>query len=922
MSADSLAKIQQRLGTEPMLIVGVKWDGSTEYLYGDKTVKGDYEGRVLDVATIEDVALISGAGSTSSVTVKLDDTDGTIKSFFDTNDIHKQPVTIYQGFSGIEDRFPVYEGQINTPIVWSEADRTLTFDVVTIVEEFEVGFSAEEGQFPNLPDSAIGQVWPLAFGHCLHMPALTFVIIPVGITTTNILVPDRTLALVEQYMNQRASFFAPDPNYLTYLFTTQAEAALNGDIQVENQINQLVIAYQEASQVNQQVINDMNQFLRLYNQQVQVTLDQLVGPVSEGNTILLNNAKYFPINTPFYARIGQFVAFGQVDQNAVFTFQLIRPPIPQPYPYKNGDGSPGVDWVVPAWTDADVYVDRNNHVAPIFNGTVGFGPHGEVVPVGYSVESSIDPEGLQVIPAGSTVTIISDLQMDWIVNIIPTTVTMVWAYKAVNNVRQLYPVPTDYWTQTTTQYGSLTAQIVRLKRPLSGYAFENWEDQIYVDQISSVGPNIADIIIWLIQQYTVKAYDQASFDLVRTQTQLYPCNFYLPKRGNVLSVIAEMAYQARCAVFIKNETFFITYLSAEPDPVATITEDDVQVGSLAISCSPTEELVTKIRASYQIDYAINPSTDLIIVNNNINRYGWISQDDTYYIYTDPVLVQKSATFWIIRKSQTWKKVTFKTMLNHLNLETYDTILLDFQYPWVAGDETGNTGIPVKGLIESAVYDSASNDITITCWTPVLFGTMEVNPLGWPATATETDFFPFVPQNFEATKIPAFYAGPLQGLVPLVLGGGTQYNVIDPHSSLKLIQARTNKGELLPTDADDELPLPPDLVQPPPFGTPLRKVRYDFNPIFATPKTPQQQQQSSTYPSKVVSRNDDGTFAVDVYIFGLDEDPQHVSSVTQVQITDDSGPNAIPAGTGVMVSVIQSKDGKTMMYYMQVPVWLA
>lgn len=190
----------------------------------------------------------------------------------------------------------------------------------------------------------------------------------------------------------------------------------------------------------------MTTFLRNYQRATDATMAALVGPVTQGNTILIDKARYFPQGTPFYARIGSFVVHGSVT-GAQFNFTLIQPPIPRPYGFKNADGTNGVSWMTPAWTDADIYIDDNNNEAPVFNGQVGIGPHGELIPVGYNLATDISPEGVRIIPAGSTVTIISDVTMDFIINIIPSTVTNVWAYKGTDaNVRQLYPVPANYWT--------------------------------------------------------------------------------------------------------------------------------------------------------------------------------------------------------------------------------------------------------------------------------------------------------------------------------------------------------------------------------------------------------------------------------------------------------------------------------------------
>ena len=963
LTSGVLTKVQQRLGSEPLLIVGVKWEDPVkgqEYLYGDKArdrsdtygFSGPYEaweealaashgltsslapyqGKVLEISGIEDVTKVSGAGSSSQVSVKLDDTDGSIKKLIDTHNPHKKPVVVYQGFEGTNEKFPIYEGEINTPIVWSEADRTITFEVVTKIEDRDVGFSAEEGQFPNLPDDAIGKVWPLAFGDGVNkVPGLTFQINPVGTTTTNVLVPDRTYALIKQYLQMKLEFVNEDLSLILF-YQVVAEAA--GDQEAADGFKQQSIDVQEAANKaradNQKKMADLMLQQQQYAYAQANLLAQLVGPVTQGNTILLNKAKYFPQDTPIYARVGEFVVHGTIHRD-VFTFILVQPPLPVPHPYKAEDGSNAISWIVPAWTDADIYIDPMNVERPYFNGSPSRGPHGEVIPPGYSLVDSIEPEGLRVIPAGSAVTLIGDVSMDYIVNIIPTVVNRVWVYKSVNQLRQLYPIPTEYWVQTTTKYGDhLTAQVVRLKRPLSGYAFENWEDQIYVDQTASVGPNFVDVIAWLIGNYTTHGTDDASFAEVRGHMAKYPCNFYLNKRGNILAVLSEMAYQARCAIWLKNGVFFIRYLPVEREADDTITEDEIAVGSMSVSCTDTEELVMKIRGSFETNYALE-KPDLIIVRANIDRYGLIVQDDDYYIWTDPVLAQKTATYWIIRRSNTWKRITFKTFLNHLNLETYDVVNLAFSYPWVCSPPNtygadavdpasgiAGSGSTVKGLVESAVYDSVANDITLTCWLPILFGEMTQHPLAWPGSSDVTVFFPFIAEVFEAPQRPTFYSGTIAGLVPVAMGGGVKVNVIDPPPTKKEEEAKSAQGEAVPSDADDEPPDPPGDDPQPYRGQRLVTPKYDYTEIFK-PDVVAQLVPSSSVPGFVVSKNDDGTYVVDTYPYGTGEKATRVKSVRQLQIADN---DTIPPKTACLVSKVHSTDGKKTFNYMQVPVWLA
>jgi hypothetical protein len=167
ISTAALEALQQPSGLEPVIIVRVWWGKTTATMYCDrKFEQEELIGQLVEITGIEDIVDINAAASSVSLTITLDDSDGEIKKIYNTTDIHKKRVQIIQWFSNIplSNAFVIFEGELSSPIVWSEGARTLRFDVVTKLEDNEVGFSAEEGQFTFLPASLIGQAWPIVFG--------------------------------------------------------------------------------------------------------------------------------------------------------------------------------------------------------------------------------------------------------------------------------------------------------------------------------------------------------------------------------------------------------------------------------------------------------------------------------------------------------------------------------------------------------------------------------------------------------------------------------------------------------------------------------------------------------------------------------------------------------------------------------------
>jgi hypothetical protein len=98
-----------------------------------------------------------------------------------------------------------FEGGIASPIEWNEGDRTLSFDVLSKIFDVETGFSVEEGDFINVPRSFIGKAWPLVFGTVLNAPTVAIDEIPTGSTLADIGIPDYSIGLQLQYINDQMS---------------------------------------------------------------------------------------------------------------------------------------------------------------------------------------------------------------------------------------------------------------------------------------------------------------------------------------------------------------------------------------------------------------------------------------------------------------------------------------------------------------------------------------------------------------------------------------------------------------------------------------------------------------------------------------------------------------------------------------------
>ena len=135
---------------------------------------GSIPGRIVEVGDLDNVVNVSNSSGSQELAVTLDDTDGTIKAILDSHDVHKRTagsISISPALD-LSDKFLLFSGKLSSPISWSERDRTVKFTILSQLEDKEIGFSAEEGQFPYLPADMVGKAWPMIFGTVVNCPTL------------------------------------------------------------------------------------------------------------------------------------------------------------------------------------------------------------------------------------------------------------------------------------------------------------------------------------------------------------------------------------------------------------------------------------------------------------------------------------------------------------------------------------------------------------------------------------------------------------------------------------------------------------------------------------------------------------------------------------------------------------------------------
>ena len=806
ISQASLDKLAETHAVEPVLVIEIAWAlGGTPIRYATKDISVldsqgvtiTVPGKVVEVGNIDSVVAVSMNESSEEVSLILDDRDGSIKEIMNLNDIMLRDVKVYQWFEGIDfdERFLIFQGKINSPIRWSETDRTVKFDVISQLEDNEVGFSPEEGEFPDLPDEMIGKVWPECFGTSVHQQMLQIDkkhtgSLGDGCGIADFTLPSRAAALtvIEQFLNSLFLLYAIAAGFAGIIGLDDLEE------QLEDKANSF--ALQRVNYIQQRI--DVN---ALYAEQLatECTTFRVIGGEwfpRGGLTLDINGAKF----------VGSFGgALGVQGSDTFFVSESIHPEAenypPKVLPFAEGFGVQG---------------------AP--GGDTFFIPTGQILG---------DQAGAFFAQAGSSVKIATNEPLRYVVSVTPgvggingTGVLKVAAFATFESgERVLVDVPSNLYNVFQQNYGSVTATIVQVTDALSKQT-PPWEDTLYVTFQSSVGPNPIDIMQYLIQKYTDFPVDTVSFDACRVRLANYPMHFCLTQKKNILTVLQELAYMSRTAISLKVGSFFCRYLPEKPPSVHEFNLDNVVTQSVELSFTDTEDLVTKFKGAWRAHGAQDKDNE-IVLRYNVKKYGTHEDTFDFYAYNFLDIVIKVMTFWIIRRGNTWKKLKFQAGLDALNVETFDGVNLNFDTDW-ASDPDGN---PLRASIEQADYNFGTNQMDITAWTGVRSGEMTPYDFAYPADVSEFLTFPTPPEEaagFAGSNGPGKDAS---GNIAQIGGGNTTRVTFgnqadDPYSINRIPnRATTDKGTSKPSDVGDKNP-----------GSPIINTTGNLNPTLPPPAT--------------------------------------------------------------------------------------
>lgn len=689
------------------------------------TVEVDWSGSPITYDPLS-VGSIDAVGDTAQVSVVLSDTKGEIRAILKSHDAHERPARILQNGTVL------FAGKLVSPIRWSEGAQTVSFDILSALDDGEFGFSAEEGEFPLVPRELVGKAWPVVFGTVLDYPALQITKAVTGSTLSGLGIlsgKDLQMSVPLGETNCSQGMALALMAEMASLYSIAASRWASVDVEraaaFRDQANEIL------AQMTRGVDSQATQ-LSCGNAQRQRVLDDAETKLG-GDEVRVLGGEDFPQDTPIELNINGGLFTGKMHGDS-FTILSRRHPDNDERAQSAFDNISTCATATPTQF-FDMQVD-----AP--GGAIR--RHGFIV---CDTPSASRPSLNQVAQhfwaePGSRVVMSSDEPMSYIASITPGEVLAVKAYKTLNGERKLVNVPNDLWSASVKDYGEVSATIVTTVKPLSSIPDQHWSDELYITFRSDIGPNTVDIIEWGLG-YTDLVADPTSFAYVRGKLEPFPMNFPVLDRRNTLDLLKDIAYQARCALWVNNGVVHLKYLPEEPESDQTITLDDIAPASLEVGLVP--DVYTKFVMEWRLNWADEPSK--VIIRSNNDRYGLREKSFDFFTFNNPDIALKVATFWAYRQSNSWKKVRLRGFLNLINLEPYDTVTLDL--PGLAASGA------VKAVVESVQYDSESYTIDVELLVPVKAGSMVQDRWFWPA-ATDGEFQTSVTSTGVTGELPIGY----------------------------------------------------------------------------------------------------------------------------------------------------------------------
>jgi len=671
LTANAQAKINRRDDVSVTTVVEIDIGGNT-LRYSEYPVFNSIKGLRVNTSIFE---LLNNAGQTGSVPISICDEDGSLKSIITSTNIIKNAISVFMVFEDLtwDDRVLVFNGTLETPFKWNENTRIVTFNCVPQQLNGKIPAPIVFGDMPGVEVvdpldglKATSPIYTISAGKKNRNAGN--IIIGNNSFSVDREMPDEMVGpvytlllgniLVTGYFQSNTSFLCQHINTSFQLPNIQVRN--EDDLDYENMSVAFITAINPDSPGMEQGLS--GKYLRI---KINVDYEIWRFRVSEfeklgGSPFGNRQGSYStpPTSPPTIPDEIDEEVFDQsiflVNQYTKEDYNLQTTMKHDEYEYICKCSSHDIE-------NGKITLDKpptNMMGEPLLldnNNSQLIGVYGEYP---LRIKGNMYNEYSEHWTTGDNASIeFFGLDREHLVSVIP-------ANEVVNVFdRDMILQPeSDYTVELTPELKINTGKI----------------GTIWCSIESSVGPNIIDIIKYIIENYTTLTFDMTDYAALHLKHENFPIGFYYPEEVKVSKCIKDLCYQSCLEYTIYSGNFILkdaTSRNAIPS-ILTLDRASTELGSIIWETSNSKNIVTDITGTWSKTEYPKHIEEEYKANNNTDKFEEVIKTIDYPIYHAEGSVERSVTWYLDLLSNIWENVSFRCFLHAMNLYLYERVTAD------------------------------------------------------------------------------------------------------------------------------------------------------------------------------------------------------------------------------------------------------
>lgn len=768
VSSAALGFLSQQTGTEPVIVIGIAWSLGVTW-YSSREAAG-YNANIVSMGSVRSQRRGDAMCNTSSVNVTFSDTDGIMSGIMDGRNIEKAKAVVFLGFAGgtTNDFVELIRGITIGPATWNEGERTFSFDIESIVQSNELGFAPTANDFDDLAESAVGVPWPMMFGTCAHVPAVQVREHTVG----HLKFPIKLYKAPSYRIIDDGKDFRLNSNPDVYCYVT--EPPVKGKFWVEggSKFDQSTTITVSISDVifkgkfsgDEFTVEESNapRFagLEFGARSGEDAQNPRVAWLAENGTSIVNHHIYLQVaeGHEWYNYVVK-----QIDNKVWFRYPVVSP-ITQRLTLLTGTHkiqaayTCSINGMIP--DIAGIIIKEKEKLG--FRRNVSDKDKFGRLKATIEMKEKSSSAWWQV-PSDEEVRLWDQEDPDiYIASLIPLTeIKAVFGRRRIKmpdgKTKEVFEqIPESYYQkQLEANYAvnGVKPSGLLFFKSLHDYAGQDWTGEVHVTGTSTVGPNSARIIKWILENYTELNAD-GSFGVVEDKVQDQEAHFALFDKRDALKVAQEIAFQSRCGLILDSERVGIRFLAEEPLSGMILSEENTEFNSMVRSSTGTNDIVTKLIAPWTDEYlehqrlttiyqrkvsateraiaSLIPSnrrrrsaTKYGIYTENVEQFGLRAREESCYIYCEQANVQLFLNFWGHRFANSWQLLRVKVPLEGVIMQVFDGCVLSYLDMGLLKTTL------LKVQIEEVEVNPSDWSVVLGIWLPRKSGSVFQDSEAWP-----------------------------------------------------------------------------------------------------------------------------------------------------------------------------------------------